>query len=159
MVEKAIGYAAKLITELMPYNYTRREFFKLYRDREAMLVELHEQVVRHIGRRDRIPDLIMDNGVPHGMHIVMFRSLDPEIRRRACEIVRFFSGTPSHLCSSRDMVRLWDEYGVGEADWLWATEDRFLDEPMGPVMCSFDGESGLEESLAALRIPRHDDDA
>jgi hypothetical protein len=156
LVDKAQGYGMMLVAEMMPFNYSRREFTRLYGHRESILVELNEQIVQHLRHPDRVPDLMMDNGIPHVMHSIMFRSLDPEVRRRASEIVRFFCSKQDQMFHSEERIRIFDEYRVGDTDWLWATADRFLDEPIGPLMCGFNGVSGLKERLAELTISSHD---
>jgi hypothetical protein len=61
----------------------------------------------------------------------MFRVLDPNIRRRAREVVSFFSGKHAQLFHAKTMLTLFDENGVGEPEWLWPSLNTFLEEPVG----------------------------
>lgn len=123
------------LVEWMPYRYSRRNVFEEYEALQRRNVEDWESIVRHIGNPDRMPDLTINfNGVLVMLHGAMFQSSVATIRRRARDIVAFFSGKHAQLFHATTMLSLFDRNGVGGSGWLIPALDVFLDEPVGPLI-------------------------
>ncbi|KAI1503057.1 hypothetical protein F5X99DRAFT_407392 [Biscogniauxia marginata] len=143
-----------IAAECIPHDYTRREVGERFAGAVLAIVELSERFVRLFGHPDGVPDVMLDTGPMISLHVALSVALDPAVRRRGVEVLRFLSDKHETVYVGASLVRLFEKY------WdVWEDEDDgasnpFLDEPVGPALSGSDGLLGLEASLEAMTLDR-----
>lgn len=135
LMDRAQARGLAPLVEWMPYRHTRGQIFEAYEALQRQNVEDWELIIRHIGHPDKIPDLIIEfNGLLTMLHGAMFQAFDSETRRRARHIVSFFKGKHAQLFHATSMLKVFDESGLEDSEWLSPALDAFLEEPVGPSL-------------------------
>ncbi|ETS75227.1 hypothetical protein PFICI_13711 [Pestalotiopsis fici W106-1] len=126
LIDRAQGRSLLPAVEWMPFRYTRGQVFEGYEALQRQTVEDWEEIIRHFGSPDRVPDLFLGvTGIRAMMHCSMFHACDPDTRRRSREVVSFFKGKQMQMFHAATMLQLFDDNGVGEDDWLLPGQELF----------------------------------
>ncbi|KAI1487150.1 hypothetical protein F5X96DRAFT_651361 [Biscogniauxia mediterranea] len=146
-----------IAAECIPHNYTRREVGERFASTVLNMVQLSEQVVKLFGHPDNVPDVMLDTGILIALHVVLSIALDPSVRRRGIEVLRFFSDKHETVYRGGALVRLFEKY------WdSWQDDNEanpFLDELVGPALAGSEGLRGLEASLQAMTLDQRKDES
>ncbi|KAI5926643.1 hypothetical protein F4810DRAFT_479813 [Camillea tinctor] len=156
LVDLVHTHGVVIAAECIPHNYTRREVGERFAGTVLNMVQLSEQVVKLFEHPDNVPDVMLDTGLMISLHVALSIALDPGVRRRGIEVLRFFGDKNETVYRGNTLVRLFEKY------WdVWQDDDEsnpFLDDLIGPALAGSEGLRGLEASLEAMTLDRRKDE-